>query len=277
MASKPSQTTVAWLGGRNTDSFQWLCARIREAGFDLRTAEELASSATPVHRTILALDDRLSYTENASPFPESPTALALSGWWNGSGRTGLRELPTLAIPWYRWWETWLPWLCGEDANFFSPLPARSLQHAPGNPQRNVDWPFQEKKSLHVVCDCPYSRQAWESAAAQFCDRVTSSSWHQFERRYEPSSDWILWDDSCLSTSGPQHCDPRSEGVDLTTETCCQTLENIQRRHPESKIIMTLTMPRWSTYREVLKLGPVEFLTKPENGSGLARILMTGRH
>ncbi len=164
-------------------------------------------------RLIFACSNRLDYPLAQlewvqATYPELPCGLAMSSYWDGARRTGLGLLPHIAFPWHRWWDGWVAWLEATSASWFGPcIDARTATH----PQ-----PQTIAHSLgRIIANCQQTAHAWRLAAQQAGATVSHFSPSGLDADpVDPGEiDWILWDDSCLST----HTGPHDElAVDSVT-------------------------------------------------------------
>ena len=113
-------TCIGWIGHHRL-ALQWLQDRIRSAGFEIVDFGKVEPRG--VQRIIVEAPDRTSIdSQQWSAFPEVPVAIATDNWWDGSGRTGLKEFGKPLIPWFRWWESWIPWLQEHPRSICRPYP-----------------------------------------------------------------------------------------------------------------------------------------------------------
>lgn len=82
-----------------------------------------------------------------------------------------------------------------------------------------------------------------------------------ESRIPP--DWILWDDSALSTFDR----------DSDSQRCIEFIAHARDHFPAAIRIAAFSMPRAETWKAVWKNGLQAILAKPSTGSVLGRILM----
>ncbi len=280
----PQLLKVIWIGP-TTGGLGWLAARIKEyqsphtptivlqiasldSTDDMRDLIDVGGD-----RLVIAVANRIDYPRDAIQWiinraPELPLSVATDSWWDGSRRTGVGALPHLAMPWHRWWDGWVDWLDASSAELFGPsvLPM-TYGVAMGGTLSSVT-PSCGAQPIHgwVIANCAQSSEAWSLVAQQAGASVERHSASRFSDivgiENKTSVDWILWDDSCLSTCGGN--DELSQGV--------RFIADARRCFPHSSIYCAFSMPRWRVWESMARVGANEMLTKPHTGSGLRRLL-----
>lgn len=272
-------SSVGWIGAR-TGCFTWLRERITDVGFELYDFD--SGSPDGLQRLIVATTDRINIGRHATSlraFEEVPTAFATDSWWLGSGRTGLREFNQPLVPWFRWWESWHPWLHGESGQHFSALPNRHLHAIVAN-ERSSKRELEHKNillgRLAIVGHCASTISGWKEVAETVGWQVTWLSPTNLEpipdcsnRRPPISStdfanpqayDLIIWDDSSLDTAN-------REGHEAP-----ESIKRIRTSFPDTTIVAACSLPHWNVWEKMQLAGANEILTKPETGMGLSRLL-----
>ena len=274
---------VGWVGAR-TGCFAWLRRRITDAGFEIYDFDSGASAR--LQRLIIATTDRISidrHISDLSAFEEVPTALATDSWWMGSGRTGLREFPQPLLPWFRWWESWHPWLHGESQQYFSALPHRHMHAivASGcNSNRQRGQSELPLGRLAIIGHCVRTISGWKEVAETAGWEVTLLSPTNLEPMADSEKKWstspsfsladqneydhVLWDDSSLNT-----CNREGRGA---PDSIKRILKRIRSSFPDATIVAACSLPHWNEWESMQQAGAQEILTKPETGLGLARLL-----
>lgn len=243
------------------------CSAIAHHSFDIGQQELGLLVERGVDRIILACPDRLSFPNDLVSFlqehcPDVPFAVACDNWWDGSRRTGLGPVAHTQWPWYRWWDGWFDWLTGEAAELFAPFPSsvRRTTH-------NSNLPKLSQCVGLVVGDCRQSREAWCAAASQVGSRSlpTSALGFQLQIKSDPGwladFQWVLWDDSCLSTTQ----DPASAELSIT-----RFFETMVSVHPPTVGIVAVGIPRVDILQSLGE--KVEVIAKPCDLTALDRLL-----
>lgn len=274
-----NERRLIWLGGAQ-GGLGWLKQRIDgnlqgqrrsaiyHASLDISGLELGKLVNRGVDRIVLACSDRLSYPRSLATFlqthcPDVPFALACDNWWDGSRRTGLGPIGHLQLPWYRWWDGWFDWLTGEAAELLGPMPSV------WRTTRVSHWPSLSPCAGLVVGDCYQSRQAWTEAAKQLGSGVRTCSSRACQRQVEQDPQWladfqwVLWDDSCLSTAQ----NPR-----VAEASIADFFSSVSRVSPKTVGIVGLGLPRVDLLESLG--GGVELIAKPCEAAALARLLHT---
>ncbi len=290
----PTSNGLGWLHAR-ISSFRLSSLAVVEVSASTQgaiagTSAEVAAQLRPLveagaERLIMACCNRLDYPQEAIEWlnvhaPELPLALATDTWWDGARRTGLGGRTHLTLPWHRWWDGWCDWLDATSGDWFGPCvqPATlgmerrrvaagvgGRQGQEGTPSRGV-----------VVANCRQTAEAWCMVARQTGGEAqwrSAAGWHEaiqlgadFETRHSPKRyseiDWLLWDDSCLTTAGT------ADGL----AQCLNFIEQARRAVPQARIFCACSLPRWADWEPMQRLGASELLTKPNTGRGLQRLL-----
>lgn len=267
----PRQFKVAWLGPED-EAFAGLCDRLanyRSASIDGVQLIECGTDRDSLYslieqgldRLIYGCGNRLEYPAAdlewlLQEYPELPVALAVNSYWDGWRRTGLVTVPHAVIPWHRWWDGWVDWLEATDANWFGGNIESIKFDGRGNLLR---------RTTHgaVIAGCPQTAAAWRLAAEQSGAVVIEVDTEPLLNLRENSDlDWILWDDSHLSSVFGD--------VDLSViEEACGS---IKRALPESQLFVAFQNPRWHVWKALVAKGADELLSKPNTGRALQRIL-----
>lgn len=251
-------------------------------------------------RLVVACCNRLDYPRESIEWlnlhaPELPLAVATDTWWDGARRTGLGGLTHVTLPWHRWWDGWCDWLDATSGDWFGPCvqPASlGLERRPaiaGADSRTAQGKATQGRSTQgrgahadqpsrglVVANCRQTAEAWCLVARQAGGDVqwrSAASWREGIRKLGDSDtshadpphsdiDWLLWDDSCLTTAGA------GDGL----AQCLGFLEQARSAQPRAQIFCACSLPRWSEWERMQALGANELLTKPNTGRGLQRLL-----
>lgn len=264
---------AGWLGPR-TGELGWLFSRMESrVAFavvaDTQTPDQLSRTEldevfhSPVQRLVLACENRwdlplrqLDYLR--SVWPEVPVALATSGWWEGAERTGAGQASVLRLPWYRWWDGWLPWLQGDASHWFSASPGvPHLQLAFGD---SGDHRAGRFANGCIVCDHVELAQAWHLAAGSQSTPMTLADMRSLDSA--ESFGWILLDDSSLHTVAHRRGDAQ----------WAAWVREVRRNYPTSRIVCAMNQPEWSVWRGAMEEGADELLGKPLLGEGLLRAI-----
>ncbi len=243
-----------------------------------------------VDRLLWACSTRIDYPHEEIDFslrdyPEVPLAVACESWWDGSRRSGMRVLPHLSLPWYRWWDGWSVWLEGSAPELFGPC-----QNSPA-PWSGSSWftlpALRHDESSHshdvgcgiVVGNCRQTCNAWRRLAARGfglshpdnSSRVTEIeviSWARYQARLQSRDfpqrpNWVLWDDSCLDTSAASRDSAATmEGFFALTGPVFES----------ALLIAALSMPRATQWLKRSGSDQHEFIVKPDSGQALIRLL-----
>lgn len=237
-------------------------------------------------RIILACSTRLEYPWREIEFlqrdcPDIPLAVACDSWWDGARRTGLGSIDALTLPWHRWWDGWTSWLEGRQPDLFGPCQpsvapwaqaaywSSPSVHQPSDSPSSADARNFPALPGIIVSNCRQTCQAltWVGQACGF--DITAYSWQNFQQQVathelDGATQWILWDDSCLNTSGPQAAyDPALENFFQTTS---QAL-------PSACLIAALSLPRADQWIRASAGKSTELIVKPDSGQALTRLLM----
>ena len=265
-----SDSLVAWCGPRS-DGLGWLSDRCAAVA-PLKITESLSIEALDEQchqhprRLILSVENRLWYPLEEVQYlqrawPEVPIAVALGPWFDGSRRTGIGSTPQLALPWYRWWDGWYPWLSGSRSGLLDAWPQMRLQV--------VENFAQTSTSGHILCNCRQTAAGWMSLLRPQCERVSAFTLDDYQEivasgssALAPHPHWLLWDDSCLNTAGAE----RNVAVSSSL------LSAVRGRFPEAVIIAATCMPRWNDWRQWQDWGADELLSKPSSGFSLQQLL-----
>lgn len=255
------QQVVGWTGP-SSGCFGWLRARI-ERQYQVIPVQEGNWESYALDRWIYASPDRLSLPSAELQAQNIPLAIATSDWWEGAGRTGLRELQLPAIPWYRWWDGWHDWLEGTSSALFTPFPPR-LAHALSPPMPATQF---KAGSGWIIANCLQSADAWTLAANEVGHVVTWYTLDQFRAtiaapHFTEHPDWLLWDDTSLDTWNAK---PDFASVS-------ELLRTLHARYPEMRRLIALTLPRWDQWRELHGAGAQELIAKPTTAGVLYRSL-----
>ena len=275
--------TVVWIGPQSNE-LGWLaecvantqvcrrevidaCQILRVRDRSDANLQELAQ--IPIDRIIVALDNRWDFSPEvlqklSQVWPEIPLAIATGDYWLGARRTGIGTTSHLIMPWFRWWDSWLPWLDGSNARLFGSGSLELPSHRAIRPKPLV-------QSGHVLGRCANAVEAWCTLAKEFTQSVTYSQTFNSSLENE-SFDWVLWDDTELdSCFGPNRAVQQA-----TTQ-----LQRLRQMQPRAIIIAALTLPNWSLWNTLLsavptiedsKMPPIYLLAKPSHGQGLRRIV-----
>ena len=262
--SKADRLKVGW-SGPTSGCFGWLRRRIQETCQVIDLPQE-ETDPEGIERWVFSSRDRLSLPTSALLDRGIPVAVAANAWWEGSSRTGLREMPTPVIPWYRWWDGWMGWLQGFEP-LLSPLPPRLVYGL---------IPDITGSSVAAGCGCIISNCRQTAGVWQHIANSCGQSVEWFTARdiFEPAycparilkADWVLWDDSSLDNwrgpAAPTHV--------------VEFLKQARLNKPEVTIIAALTSPRWDEWRLLSEAGAQELIAKPAVATVLTQILAKRR-
>lgn len=293
MTKIKARKTALWLGG-TTDGLGWLLSRMSlEADVtalegslpELSIAPELlhAHCRNGLDRIVVACEDRISYPQQLlvwlqRHYPEIPQAVATGTWWEGAGRTGIRQRSHLVIPWYRWWDSWTDWIEGNNTRMLSPCvtttthigvaaqPAEQCsQHGQviaGRQDMAETWAIFARASGCTVESRLHNNLCQEDLYQGKSSELQAEEKSEVGPNKTAKQDWILWDDSCLDT-----IENRSASDQLIPLIRKARLEN-----PNAVILCALSVPRWSTWKQALEAGADELVVKPTAGFDFSRIV-----
>lgn len=265
-------TRVLWLGGASSE-FGWVVDRIASAQSQPFTIETFSVfndlmrrlADGQADRIILAPENRYCYPDDLisqlnAQYPELPIAVCLGDYWLGWKRTGAGHLKTLhhsGIPWYRWYDGWLPWLLGIDASQFGPFPIDRFQLQFCNPiHKQVRGSWVDSKIV-LFCADQAVADAWEVALGQSANLevVNGPTAEVGCEQYLDGAKVVLWDDSRLSTWG---------GSQQALEQAIAELKVIASKCSTQLIWICWTQPDWRTWQQLADSGlRFELLAKPQ--------------
>ena len=215
-------------------------------------------------------------------YPDIPLAVACDSWWDGARRTGLVELPQLALPWYRWWDGWSIWLEGSQPELLGAAPPASFPWVmrcsrPGGPggYEHAN-PTQQLPPLSsaapppagmIIGNCRATISSWQMIAQAEGHRVELLSARQFRRQLSSAQAqpaWILWDDSCLDTS--------SRELATAVDPLEDFFEAAGQRYPAALLIAALSLARVEQWLMRPLAAGHEWIVKPDSGLALSRLL-----
>lgn len=244
-------------------------------------------------RLILACENRWDYQDELlrhlnHEAPDVPLAIALSDWWLGWRRTGIGHfglMPGLCLPWFRWWDGWVSWLEGSCASMFGPFPgslplsgslnarrAPRTDLEPNNPRSGsltVDAVQHRPGSAIVIGGCALTVQTWlrrlqtDVSATTKVEHTTVGNCifddHLPDVLDGPERpDWILWDDTRLSTS---------RGYDANLSHAIRELNELTMRYPDSQLWVSWCQPLWAVVRKLQAANlSFELVAKPYFGN-----------
>lgn len=266
-------TKVLWYGSVSNE-YGWVVDRIASSKSYRFTIETFSASDEMVRRLadgqadriVLSLENRYGYPDdlisqlNAS-YPEIPIALCLGDYWLGWKRTGAGHLKTLhhsSIPWYRWYDGWLPWLLGIDANMFGPFPVDRFQLQFCNPIHTPALGGSSDSKIILICADQGVAEAWkvamgsESENLEVINETIDDGWCD---KVQDQTQLVIWDDSRLSTWN---------GCELAINQAIAELKAIAARFPKQLIWICWTHPTWPIWQHLSQSGICfELLAKPQ--------------
>ncbi len=265
-------TKVLWLGSVSNE-FGWVIDRIASAkshSFTIETFSALGEimwrlADGQADRIILAPENRYCYPDDLisqlnAQYPELPIAVCLGDYWLGWKRTGAGHLKTLhhsSIHWYRWYDGWLPWLLGIDANLFGPFPADRFQLQFCNPIYPMADGSSVDSKVVLFCADHAVAEAWGVALGQSTNLevVNGPAADVGCEQFPDGAEFVLWDDSRLSTwNGSQHA----------LELAMAELKAIAAKFPTQLIWICWTQPSWQAWQQLAGSGlRFELLAKPQ--------------
>lgn len=271
MNHRASQLRIIWLGPRD-GALGWLRQRIADYSSPSIHSVVLQDGLADRHslrescesgfdRLIYACVNRIEYPHEdlqwlSQAYPELPVALAVDSYWDGWRRTGLAVVPCAVLPWHRWWDGWVDWFEASNAEWFGPNIA-PVKFDCGGALKCIP------TTGAVVAGCQEIAQAWKLAARVVGAETNFRNVEQVARLGTQSRlDWLLWDDSCLTTSFG--CGDINETEDW--------LRQAKNRLPQTQFYFAFTNPGWHQWESLLAVGADEVLSKPNTGRGLQRLL-----
>jgi len=247
-----------------------------------------------VHRIVVACECRWDYPQPAiqrltTMFPDIPVAIAMSDWWLGWRRTGIGHgtaMPLVALPWFRWWDGWVPWFLGTAPGMLGPFPSNIplmtevvLAHGTdltlsGSDEKAARWNSHHLKEVGpamrvlIVGGCLQAMQSWQDVLG---GKKTTTRLCGFGLSHPSAKsildaekpDWVLWDDSRVTTV-PGWPAAKEDG---RTAAAVEELTCLANRFPESRLLVAWTVPTWNVVRQLQEAGlRFELLAKPYFGS-----------
>jgi hypothetical protein len=273
--SNPS--TILWMGGADRE-LGWLYRRIgqfceqREAGLQVTHIEDLddwdqANSLADggLRRLVVASHNRWEYPwkglkQFLRDYPEVPAALAMSDWWLGSRRTGMAyplQPPHVCLHWFRWWDGWVDWLEGTASTMFGPFPSSI-------PFVSASIPAGHKQAQWLLvgsdwqCLTAWSKALGDSSCVQSygAGALSDLRWPVGPEQTQP--DWVLWDDTRLSTC---------QGWKANIRCAIDELTELRVKFPEASLVVAWTLPTWAVVESLSEAGfQFELLAKPFLGN-----------
>lgn len=268
---------LLWCGSTDNE-FGWVVHRLRcqlqlQVNISLFACDIQDSSnyfqcleQNQVDRIVLALPNRCQYPaqklqRTAMEFPEIPLALCLGDYWLGWKRTGAGHLQVShhnSLPWYRWWDGWLPWLLGNVDSMLGPFPSDRLQLL-DELAHQFNQPTHDAHGI-LFCSDSQIAQAWQVSLEDGSERLSIVSsdvqeWSLSQFEQGPRRpDLVIWDDSRLTTCNGQEAAIQRAEIELRC---------IRKVLPESKFCLCLTTPLWSDWtRLYLAAGDCDLIAKP---------------